>query len=68
LHPQLKVYVSVHAYKQLWMYPWGHTKAPLSSPANARVAKVATDAINTFAHTKQWVSNLDKTSFRSKEK
>ena len=52
---QLEVYVSIHSYKQLFMYPWGYTKAPLASTANAIVAQAATDAINSFANTKQWV-------------
>ncbi|KAF2363215.1 Carboxypeptidase activation peptide [Trinorchestia longiramus] len=51
---EIEVYLSIHSYKQLWMYPWGYTKAPLSSPANAHVATVATDAINVFAHTDEY--------------
>ena len=50
---QLEVYVSVHSYKQLWMYPWGYSKTPLESPDNSVTAQVATQAINDFANSEQ---------------
>ena len=50
---QLQAYVTVHAYKQLWMYPWGYKKGNIESRANAETAQAAVEAINSYVHANQ---------------
>lgn len=43
----VRVYISLHSYSQLWLYPWGHTRS--KSNRNAQLeskAKAAVSAIN----------------------
>ncbi|XP_047735826.1 carboxypeptidase B [Hyalella azteca] len=42
---QLKVYVSIHAYKQLWMYPWGYHHGRM-----ADLLYVISGSSNDYAH------------------
>ena len=48
----VEVYLTLHSYSQLWMFPWGHTAEPALRDAIFRAkAKVAVDAIEKVAGT-----------------
>lgn len=49
---KVHVYISLHSYSQLWMYPWGYTSEPSDRDAEFEArAKTAVAAIKKFSGT-----------------
>ncbi|XP_071540497.1 carboxypeptidase B-like [Panulirus ornatus] len=56
---ELKVYLSLHAYAQMWLLPWGHKKEHLSDYQDLYdVGKIAIQAIKNVSSTKYSIGSI----------